>query len=562
MFESARKTTPVRSATSDMVSDESVATPNSGNGVSLATKDSQPGDVLVLDLDTLDLKTGKIAAPIKAQLPADGRSGKSPQVISATDDADRYLVCNVADYDKGLSTLVITRDPNGKVTSAKLTAISMIQPTEQLKVDRLDIQRAQSAVLVEVDGVEYAIVADDNYDFNDPYYKAMFEAPNFLYTPFGPPIAYGGSASARKVAVGGKLGIVRDPFGDAQFIGATLPLDGYGIVNLAVSEDGQVLIGQLYGKYSSIDFSAQQQPHQSHAWNVAALINAALAQPGQDRLRKHITLPELAEQLIPTPASAPAGTFFDPTFVSGFVVGNLGDVIAVDLKELAAKKLLFKEKVLADYESVMTLAELELRSAGPSGQTKADLVRTRMESLKGFTPQRKDLDYFADVDGTNKPKFKLVTTGSGDKLKPVSRTGANSTVDAEFENSGILFFVPQLTDLDELALRSGDVLEWRWTNFLFGCDDTSKPNDTQVEGRADIVAHDFASTANVFFGDRPLDNPGYSAFSLADEVKVGSKNVLDVYRVEQRLKYLGFPSIGATDKVRSTTKSYHHDHIY
>jgi hypothetical protein len=34
----------------------------------------------------------------------------------------------------------------------------------------------------------------------------MYEAPNFVWTPDGPPLAIGGSASAKKVAVGGKLG--------------------------------------------------------------------------------------------------------------------------------------------------------------------------------------------------------------------------------------------------------------------------------------------------------------------------------------------------------------------
>ena len=42
---------------------------------------------------------------------------------------------------------------------------------------------------------------------------------------------------------GGKLGIVRDPFGKAEYL-APVALDGYGIINLAVSEDQKALIGQ------------------------------------------------------------------------------------------------------------------------------------------------------------------------------------------------------------------------------------------------------------------------------------------------------------------------------
>jgi len=234
-----------------------VSAPRNPNSVSLGDPNKR-GDILVLDLSTLNLKTGAIAAPIIAQLPSDGISGKAPQVIAATRDADRYLVSNVADYNRGLSTLVLARDANGKVTAAKMVAIPMSQPGNAIRIDRLDIQRAQSAVLVEVDNVEYAIVSDDNYHFLDPYWKAMYEAPMFIQTsPFGPPTAVGGSASAKKVNVGGKLGIVKDPFGKPEFIGATLPLDGYGILNLSVSEDKW-----LY-KINSIFFAVTRQ-HLEH----------------------------------------------------------------------------------------------------------------------------------------------------------------------------------------------------------------------------------------------------------------------------------------------------------
>jgi len=307
-----------------------VATPKNSNSVSLGDP-TKRGDILVFDLTTLNLETGAIAAPIKADLPSDGISGKASQVITATNSRDRFLVANVADYNRGLSTLTITRDAQHNITGAKLEAINMSQPSNAIRIDRLDIQRAQSAVLVEQDGIEYAIVSDDNYHFNDPYWKAMYEAPSFIFTPFGPPLAVGGSASAKKVAVGGKLGIVKDPFGlqgDPEFIGATLPLDGYGIVNLSLSENGKVLIGQLKGGYSGNIFSDEwlmQKPNQNHAWNVDALIQAALAMPTNDRMSKHIKLPPEAEQLISAPASAPAGTTFDaenqivhdPIFITG-----------------------------------------------------------------------------------------------------------------------------------------------------------------------------------------------------------------------------------------------------
>ena len=62
-------------------------------------------------------------------------------------------------------------------------------------------------------------------------------------------------------------------------------------------------------------------------------------------------------------------------------------------------------------------------------------------------------------------------------------------------------------------------------------------------GWAYVVAKDYQGASSVFFGDRPLENPGYSEFVLRGDVGVeGALNdILDVYRVEQRLKYLGYP---------------------
>lgn len=54
-------------------------------------------------------------------------------------------------------------------------------------------------VLVKQDGVEYAIVSDDNYNFLDPYWKAMFEAPDFVQlTPSGPPTRLAAAPAPRR----------------------------------------------------------------------------------------------------------------------------------------------------------------------------------------------------------------------------------------------------------------------------------------------------------------------------------------------------------------------------
>ncbi|MDB5857580.1 MAG: hypothetical protein JWQ76_1269, partial [Ramlibacter sp.] len=283
------------------------------------------GDVIILDLKSLDFKSGKIDKPVVAAL-VNGNRIQMPQTVTATDDWNRFLVSSTNDYNAGLGTLQIQRDADGHPVAAKLASVSMNQADHDVRIDRLNIQRAQSAVLVTYKGVEYAIVGDDNYNFLDPYVKAMYEAPMFEFLiPFGPPVAIGGSASAKKVAVGGKLGIVKDPFGKdgaPQYLGATLPLDGYGIVNLSLSDDGKVLIGQLKGGYSVNIYDGVPKPHQNHAWNVQSLLDAALAMSDADRKSKHIVLPTNAEQLIALPGDptsrrvSPAGTAFDPAQIT------------------------------------------------------------------------------------------------------------------------------------------------------------------------------------------------------------------------------------------------------
>ncbi|MCX6016396.1 MAG: hypothetical protein NT020_12555, partial [Chloroflexales bacterium] len=79
-------------------------------------------------------------------------------------------------------------------------------------------------------------------------------------------------------------------------------------------------------------------------------------------------------------------------------------------------------------------------------------------------------------------------------------------------------------------------------------------------GRITIKAKDI-DQVNTFFGDRPLDNPGYSEFSLKGAVGVNQANDrLDVARVEQRLKYLGFPAIFNDQEERALRAFYASTH--
>jgi predicted chitinase len=507
-----------------------VGVPLNPNSVMLGDT-SKRGDVLIFDLSTLDFTTGTIAPPVIASLPSDGISGKAPQIITATKDPDRYLVSDVADYNRGLSTLVITRDTHGKVISATMASIDLSQPANDIVRDRLDIQRVQSAVLVTIDGVDYAIVGDDNYNFNDPYWKAMFEAPDFVYSPFGPPIPVGGSASAKKVAVGGKLGIVKDPFGKLgtpAYLGATLPLDGYGIVNLSVSEDGKVLLGQLKGGFGTIDQNTQN-PNQNVTWSVNALIAAAIAMADDQRTSVHLALPSDAQQVIPPPGGttvgAPIGTAFDPTpVVIDPAAGNMGDVIRIDVKEMAARKLLG----LPDMPGVLSDAN-KARVAAVIGQ------------MTDFVISVDDFHTLTGTQSASTRPFTLVTMGTDHTVVTEGAT--------DFGQSGIFFVVANLTAADEATLRNNVSIAAKMMalNITYRL----KAN---VEGlemgngsiKVNLRANDIpAVNGKTLVGDRDINNPGYTAFTLSGAVTVGgevktSAQALDIWHIEQRLRYLGF----------------------
>jgi len=392
---------------------------------------------------------------------------------------------------------------------------------------RLNIRyqlNAQSAVLIKKDGIEYAIVSDDNYAHLDPYWRAMYDSSNYFYTPMV-------TGTVKKVAVGGKLGIVKDPFGAAEYLGATLPYDGYGIVNLSLSEDGKVLLGQFKGGYSGNLFSpyaGMPLPNTNAAWNVDNLLDAALAQPAEDRLSKHINLPPDTLLSLPTHPGQPVGTYFDDALPALSVEGRMGDIIEVDLKRLVAQSLGMQ-----------------------------DLLTTN--GLKDFELDAADVFAYADdytaADGIDAiTPFTLVTVAGEQNHDLYSRNGAQT---ADFATTGRMYLAPKLTTQDIVLpngerissdikkLRNGErisVDKQATLNFSFKMKDANGDWITKHTS-VTVTAKDIPQL-NTFFGDRPLDNPGYSESKLMNGVAANSTNdVLDVYRVEQRLAYLGFPAM-------------------
>ena len=194
---------------------------------------------------------------------------------------------------------------------------------------------------------------------------------------------------------------------------------------------------------------------------------------------------------------------------------------------------------------------------------------------KDLTPSHmKNFDFVANEKPklTNKDKkderaFTLVTN---DKLDPISQDKDGKEV--KFGSEGRLFVVANLMQkaVDKAGNHTGDTVVERLRkgenittglqesfSITYHLDKDVDPGDGKKKiekgtGQANIAvtARDYVKAkGTVFFGDRPTDNPGYSKFTLSDDVKiregeVTNAQVLDAYRVEQRLTYLGFPAFG------------------
>ena len=183
------------------------------------------------------------------------------------------------------------------------------------------------------------------------------------------------------------------------------------------------------------------------------------------------------------------------------------------------------------------------------------------------------LDQLKIVGGANTVGLKLITNGvsADNRPKIVSRQSidaadARSFLEADFKDSGILFFIPDLKETappatpdnpnpksDIQLLRAGETLKLKTIDLIFTFKDNKADDHTGATennpgfhpGTATITANDVPAGA-AFVGDRPLDNPGYSTFKLKGGVGTGDQDILDVLRVEQRLKYLGFAATEPT----------------
>jgi VCBS repeat-containing protein len=475
------------------------------------------GNAFVLDLNLLiDTTPG---TPLVVQpggvrvVDFEANKGKGPQYISPasveTDDDGnpvelRFLLSNALDYNSGVGAIRIALNRDGSFSgdaSSKSVTMSLASLGYSSVFGnryQMNVQRAQGAVYYHdpATQTEYALVADYFMEFNDSLWK---ENP----------------ASFATKQAGGKLGIIKDPFGAAEYLGSTTPIVGASLKDLDISPDGSTLLGNLV--------YWENLPSGILKWNLAELIKAAnehsLAQQNSSRpipldreggIFSNTQIPEA------TPAKYDLGYVFDmvsnttPTVVQA---GNAryGDIARVDI--LKALQAQYPGVSVSGFNE----ANISIEAGG------ATLVTYK--------------------DANDKPH--LVSGVNDTQLDAVSAASAAS-YEGQFSQTGVFFLSPKFSKTELDALRKGEHLESRTVEIrISGLTVGNKIDQTCL---LKIDLNDFTETqGRVFFGDRPLDNPGYTRFELSDEVKVRddgapltAAQALDVWRVEQRLAYLGF----------------------
>jgi Matrixin len=137
--------------------------------------------------------------------------------------------------------------------------------------------------------------------------------------------------------------------------------------------------------------------------------------------------------------------------------------------------------------------------------------------------------------------YTLTNPKTSDKAaEALSRNG--SLQQEAFRTAGRLYLLPNINKDDVSVLRAGGTLaDKRQSDILVAI---KLADGTRKVLSLSVIARDYG-TQQTFFGDRPLANPGYSSLKLSGNVVTGATNDrLDAFKVEQRLRYLGWSRFG------------------
>jgi hypothetical protein len=231
-----------------------------------------PGNVYVIDLSGVTTQNN-IASSAFATLTLSDyprfNLGKGPLYITSGDKAGQFLVSNAKDFNQGVAGVTFaTVSGNGNLTGSSVLYDPTLTPAAnnpnwlQAKFQQ-NIQRASGTVIINYQGNTYALVADYNFLFNDPNYA------DFANYGLGKQI-------------GGKIGVIQDPFGTngaPVYLGATTPIPGVALNQLSLDQNGMLyataFVEDTSGQYTGGNASDMMY-NSMFVWNSTQVIQAAL----------------------------------------------------------------------------------------------------------------------------------------------------------------------------------------------------------------------------------------------------------------------------------------------
>lgn len=222
-----------------------------------------PGKVYVLDLAGEALLTGGATREVSLQsVPGGQNAGRAPQYVTSAGQSGEFLLTNAMSGPQGFVSIHFDLGAGGTLgTRPRVQGVNLFPAGAWFSGKYLQtIHRTHGVAYTQVDGIEYALVADYNL-------------PALSETPIGK-------------QVGGKLAVIQDPFGRAggpRYLGATTPIPFASLDKLALSDDGRSLYATAFldepGAPGSGIYSTMYQT--LFVWDAEALIRAA-AQAGSN----------------------------------------------------------------------------------------------------------------------------------------------------------------------------------------------------------------------------------------------------------------------------------------
>ena len=228
-----------------------------------------PGNVYVIDLDGVgtadNIDSSNVAMLNLADYP-NSYLGKGPLYITSGNQTGQFLVSNSKDFDSGLAGITFgTYASDGTLTGSSSLVDTQLTPAASnpnwlQAPDQQNIQSAAGTVIFNYQGQTYALVADQNYLFNDPHYT---DDDNY----------------GLGEQIGGKIGVIEDPFGTNGgpiYLGATTPIPGVALNQLTLDQNGMLyavgFVDDTSGHYSPDEMMYDSM----FVWNAGQVIQAAL----------------------------------------------------------------------------------------------------------------------------------------------------------------------------------------------------------------------------------------------------------------------------------------------